>query len=227
MATVTARVGAPETPYTRTYGDNRMIPVQATGRMMETYVNNIVTAYGRATVSQRLAGERWYVTANELAQMLTGGNARQGAGVIAALSANKSWPENQKLASRAFASGKASGHVVDAIRKATRIMGGDDPEHVLPMHSKTGHFFRCIADPADTDAICIDRHAHDIAAGEIYGNRDRGLSSKGRYNTLAHAYRTAAARLGVLPMVVQAVTWVAHIESKSNPLAFGHTLSAV
>jgi hypothetical protein len=44
--------------------------------------------------------------------------------------------------------------------------------------------------------------------GEEYGIKDRGLSSKGRYNLIASAYREAAQRLGELPSVVQAVTWV-------------------
>lgn len=190
-----------------------MININATAAEVEQYVNNIITQYGRASLSQRIAGEAWYTTANQLAEMLTDGNARQGAGVLAALSANKSWKENQKIATRAFASGKATGHVKDAIRKATRIMNGEDPLNVLPMHSKTGNFFLCIAEPEHPTAVCIDRHAHDVAVGEVYGNTERGLGSKGRYNLIAGAYREAARRLGVLPSIVQAVTWVVQIES--------------
>ncbi|MBK3564460.1 hypothetical protein JHN47_11960 [Streptomyces sp. MBT62] len=58
----------------------------------------------------------------------------------------------------------------------------------------------------------IDRHAHDVAVGETYGNRDRGLSCASRYALLADCYREAAWRLGELPSTVQAVTWVAHTE---------------
>jgi hypothetical protein len=76
------------------------------------------------------------------------------------------------------------------------------------MDRKTGHFYRCILDPMDADAVCIDRHAHDIAVGEEYGARDRGLGAKGRYALIAHCYREAALRLGELPSVLQAVTWV-------------------
>ncbi|MYS39656.1 hypothetical protein GT025_36590 [Streptomyces sp. SID4920] len=60
----------------------------------------------------------------------------------------------------------------------------------------------------------IDRHAHDIAVREIYGQRDRGLGAIGRYNALADSYRLAARRIGELPSVVQAVTWVAHLERR-------------
>lgn len=190
-----------------------MIPLNPNASEREQYVVNILTQYGRASVSQKVAGERWYITANELANMLSDGNTRQGAGVIAALSANKSWRENVKIATRAYGSGKATGHVRDAITKATRIMNGEDPENVLPMSAKTGNFFRCIADPTDAEAVCIDRHAHDIAVGEVYGDQDRGLSAKGRYKVIADAYREAARRLDTLPMVVQAVTWVVQVES--------------
>ncbi|AXK37692.1 hypothetical protein DVA86_27315 [Streptomyces armeniacus] len=68
-----------------------------------------------------------------------------------------------------------------------------------------------MADPGDTDAVVIDRHAHDIAVGDIYGRRDRGLSGQ-RYELLAAAYREAAQRLGELPSTVQAVTWVVHTD---------------
>jgi hypothetical protein len=116
------------------------------------------------------------------------------------------------LATDAFANQEARGHFGDACRKAGRIMAGEDPLTVLPTDSKTWNFFKCIADPDDWEAVVVDRHAHDIAVGEIYGNNDRGLGSKGRYAAIAHAYREAARVLGELPNVVQAVTWVAHVE---------------
>ncbi|MFM9442564.1 hypothetical protein [Streptomyces acidiscabies] len=90
--------------------------------------------------------------------------------MIATLSANKSWPQNRRLAYQAYKTGAPAGHA---------------PE-----------------------AVVIDRHAHDIAVGELYGRRDRGLGSARRYVMLAHCYREAALRLGELPSTVQAVTWV-------------------
>ncbi|SFI80808.1 hypothetical protein SAMN05216275_10543 [Streptosporangium canum] len=192
------------------------IDINPDAAIREGYVRNILKVWDSATTDQMARGMNWYRTANQLAEMISDGNVNAGAGVIAALSANKSWGENVKLATRAFANGEPTGHVGDAIRKAARIMSGESPELVLPMDSKTGHFYRCIADPTDADAICIDRHAHDVAVGERYGSADRGLGSKNRYALLAHVYREAAQRLGMLPQVVQAVTWVVWIESKGN-----------
>lgn len=179
----------------------------------EQYITNIISVFDSATPDQLARGLAWYRTANQLASMIADGNVKAGAGVIAALSANKSWNENVKLATRAFTTGEPTGHVGDAIRKAARIMAGEDPETVLPMDAKTGHFYRCIVNPADSEAVCIDRHAHDVAVGERYGDKDRGLSAKGRYALIASLYREAARRLGFKPQEIQAVTWVVWIEN--------------
>lgn len=187
-----------------------MIPVKISDHQRRKMINNVVRAWREATPEQREAGRSWYWRAHELAGDLAHGDTQMGAGVIAALSANKSWRENVKIATRAFEQGRATGHVRTQCAKADAIMDGVDPVAVLPMGRKTGHFYRCIADPANAWAVCIDRHAHDIAVGEIYGDRERGLSAGGRYNALCDVYRAAARQLGELPQVVQAGTWVSH-----------------
>lgn len=189
-----------------------MIPAKPSPAQISTYTDNVIATYNRATPAQLERGRNWYPVARDLALIVGSGNARVGAGVIAALSANKSWSENVRLAKDA-GNGNVHGHVGDALRKVTAILGGEDPADVLPMSSKTGHFFRCIEDPSDPDPVVIDRHAHDIAVGEIYGQRERGLGAKGRYAALAHAYREAAVRLGAIPSVVQAVTWCVQIDA--------------
>ena len=177
----------------------------------ELFVRNVMKAYRAATDDQVARGKAWYPTARQLAEMVAGGDTVKGAGVIAALSANKSWSENVRLA-HAACGGEFGGTFADSIDKARRILEGEAPTAVLPMALKTGHFFRCIADPTDADAVVIDRHAHDIAVNQVYGSADRGLSHKLRYALFAHVYREAAQRIGELPLSVQAVTWVAHIE---------------
>jgi hypothetical protein len=189
-----------------------VIPLTTSGSTRERYVRNVLTVWESATPEQKQRGRTWYRTAHELAGVIAGGNPRTGAGVIAALSAQKSWTENCRLAQQACQTGLSGGHFPDALAKAAQIASGADPADVLPRERKTGHFFRCIADPADPDAIVIDRHAHDVAVGEVYGNRERGLSAGGRYGLLADCYREAARRLGELPSTVQAVTWVVHTD---------------
>ncbi|MDT0418844.1 hypothetical protein RM574_25520 [Streptomyces sp. DSM 41982] len=189
-----------------------MLPAKPTPAQRTDYTAAIVHMFRAATPDQRWRGRQWYPAAHALADEIASGDAVKGAGVLAALSANKSWSENCRLARKAFLEGKASGHFGDAVTKADCIMSGTHPSEVLPMHLKTGAFFLCIADPDHPDSVVIDRHAHDIAAGKVYGQRDRGLGAIGRYNALADCYRQAAHLLGELPSTVQAVTWIAHIE---------------
>src|SRR5690242_7011215 len=151
-------------------------------------------------------GREWYPVAHDLAELLGNGDVRMGAGVIAALSPQVGWERNCDLARDACA-GNPHGQIGANLDKVRAILGGTDPEDVLPASKKTGHFYRNIADPSDPDPVTVDRHAHDVAVGECYGSRDRGLGCASRYATLAHAYREAGRRLGELPNVVQAVTW--------------------
>jgi hypothetical protein len=174
-----------------------MIPTNPSDTTRRRYIREIIT--------------EWYRSAHQLADMLSEGNVQQGAGVIAALSANKAWYLNQRLARDAF-NGNIHGHVANALEKVAKIMTGTDPAEVLPMGLKTGNFYRCILDPEDSEAVVIDRHAHDIALGRPQGDRERGLQSKGRYAVLSLAYRNAAAKLGILPSVLQATTWIVWTE---------------
>lgn len=189
-----------------------MIPAKPSPAQRGAYTARIIKAFNAAEEPVRQRGLLWYPVAHDLALIVGDGDARKGAGVIAALSANKSWAQNVQLAKDA-GKGKVHGHVGDALRKVKLILEGEDPEEVLPMSSKTGNFYRCIADPADPDPVVIDRHAHDVAVGRVYGIEDRGLSAAGRYAALAHAYRSAAVRLGVIPQIVQATVWCAHVDS--------------
>lgn len=177
----------------------------------ERMVSNIIKVWDRATDDQRVRGAAWYRVAHDLAAMITGGDARKGAGVIAALSAQSSWVRNVREAT-ALCAGRPVANVRERVDKAERILNGEDPLDVLPVGLKTGSFFACIADPDDAWHVVIDRHAHDVAMGERYGNANRGLSYRPRYARYADAYRLAAQRLGVLPSVLQAITWLVWTE---------------
>jgi hypothetical protein len=185
-----------------------MIQIKASRAERGQYISNIIDVYASATDDQWSHGVNWYRHAHEVATMLADGDVRTGAGLLAALSPQTSWWLNVELASDAFESGSPSRHVGDALSKAAKILAGIDPSEVLPMGRKTGHFYRSILDPSDPVAVCIDRHAHDVAVGVPYGDEPRGLSAKGRYSLLAHCYWEASQRLDMLPSTVQAVTWV-------------------
>lgn len=185
-----------------------MIPIQAEPGAVEYYVRNITTTWYMATDDQVRQGRDWYRTAHDTAAMLADGDVKVGAGLLAALSPQTPWWMNVELACDAYDQGVARRHTTDSCSKANRILAGIDPEEVLPMQRKTGQFYRCILNPTDPVAVCIDRHAYDIAVGVPLGDWNRGLSAHGRYNLLAHSYWEASQRLGELPSVVQAATWV-------------------
>jgi hypothetical protein len=186
-----------------------MIPIKSDAEAREYYVRNIMTVWYIASDEEIAEGRAWYSTAHQTARLLADGDVRIGAGLLAALSPQTAWWLNVELACEAFDSGNARRHTSDSCSKANKILAGIDPADVLPMTRKTGHFYRCILDPSDPVAVCIDRHAYDIAIGIPLGDWSRGLSAHGRYALLAQCYFEAAQRLGELPSTVQAVTWVA------------------
>lgn len=190
-----------------------MIPIQADDEAREYYVRNIETTWHMASDQQIAEGRSWYQTAHETAKLLADGDIKVGAGLLAALSPQTAWWLNVELACEAYETGTATRHTGDSCSKANRILAGTDPTDVLPMERKTGHFYRCILDPSDAEAVCIDRHAYDIAVGIPLGDWNRGLSAHGRYKLVADSYREAARRLGELPSTVQAATWVAWRDS--------------
>lgn len=190
-----------------------MIPLDVTPEQRDTYVRNIIRAYQKTTKEQRIQGESWYRNALSLATFLDESNPRRAAGILAALSANKRWADNVDLAVKAF-TGEPGGHTNDTVEKVRRILSGEEPSTVLPVGRKTWWFFLNIMNPDDGNIVVVDRHAHDIAVGELYDDRNRGLSTIRRYDILADAYREAGRKLAKLPSHVQATTWVARTEGK-------------
>jgi hypothetical protein len=172
---------------------------------VDDMVQNIVDAWNDCTDQQKLDGADWYWEAHGLAKLIGRGNVRMGAGVIAALSPNKRWDINKRIALRTL-DGDVSGHVGNAIAKATAIMQGTDPTEVLPMARKTGHFFMNIVDPSDPNWVTIDRHAYRVATCE-WDNGDPHITVV-MYRLCVEAYQRAAAILGQTPSTVQAATWV-------------------
>ncbi len=190
-----------------------MIPIKPETGAVDYYVRNIISVWSMATEDQFEQGAHWYERAHWTARELAEGDVRTGAGLLAALSPQTSWWLNVELACDAYESGNARRHTRDSCSKANRIMAGADPAEVLPMQRKTGHFYRSILDPDDPTAVCVDRHAYDVAVGVQLGDWRRGLGAHGRYALLAHCYWEASQRLGHIPSVVQAVTWVTWRES--------------
>jgi hypothetical protein len=193
---------AKESPYIGIQG--KTLHPNQFGRM----VRNIERTVKSATPEEIQHGKTWYQQAHEMASEIGKGDVKRGAGVIAALSPKSSWTENVRMAREVSKTGSTRGYVSQAeVGRARRIMEGEDPETILPMEKKTGHFYKNILEPENPSYVTVDRHAHDIAIGQAWGGRERQLEG-GRYNTFVNAHLQAAHRLGEIPSRVQATAWV-------------------
>jgi hypothetical protein len=178
------------------------------------HVENILRTLSQASLENYAEGIDWYANAHDLAQSLSD-SPGMGAGVIAALSPQKSWQENIKLAEQAFADGLASGTVSDATRKANAILSGALPLKML-RGNKVRSFFTCIDDPDHETEVVIDRHAFDIAHGSVTDDKTRKVLDRvGYYGTVQDVYRLAAREAKLSPMQLQAITWTTWREQKN------------
>lgn len=116
----------------------------------------------------------------------------------------------------------------DNLNKAYRIHQGETPVEGPLVASRTKQrgvlggpkvrsFYGNILDPEDPEPVTIDTHAHDAAVGMKLPYADpRGLSSVGRYNSFASAYRGAAKSVGIVPNEMQAAVWTGWKDLKGD-----------
>jgi|SRR5690242_19673335 len=170
---------------------------------IDTLAQNIRDAWNAATDDQISRGRTWYTVANQLAEMVGNGDVRKGAGIISALSPRMQWDRNVSLAIDAM-NGEPIRAMGASVRKAEAILNGADPESVLPMSAKTGHFYRNMVDPTDSDAVTVDCWAYRVATRDWNAP---GPKSPKDYREVADAYRMVANELGEITNHVQAGTW--------------------
>ena len=198
-------------------------------------VARILAVYARATEDERTEGLYWYRAANTFASGLSakyGVTTEQAAGVIAALSPQTSWERNVPLAEKACRTKRPSGHTGANCAKARAILRGKTAPLDTLGGNKVRAFFDNIANPEESQAVTIDRHAYDIAEGVYTSDASRSqvanlLRHPVRYAHYAAAYREAARILNLRPLQVHAVTWVAWRNLKANatlpfPFAFAY-----
>lgn len=170
----------------------------------------LVRLFADATDDELAYGLTWYVNAHETARTLAleaGVSTEVAAGVLAALSPRSDWPQNVKRARQLLTTGDTYG-LTNGRDKAKAMLAGTDPVDVLS-GPKTRSFYDNLRDPLNSEAVTIDAHAFDAAAGMVTDDRTRKvLERKGEYDRVADMYRSAARHLGVAPHVVQAVVWV-------------------
>lgn len=169
-------------------------------------VNNIIAVYE----ASEKEGQFWYTTANLFALHLSetySCSHLQAAGIIAALSPQKSWKENKKLANDFLRTGKA-GHTGVMIQKCKDILKASTVEDVAAILNghKITSFFINIYCPEQRQVVTIDRHAQDIAFGRVL-DVSRSMTAA-QYQFFVNCYLIAANKLGIAGHELQAVTWV-------------------
>jgi hypothetical protein len=184
---------------------------------------NVTRVYRAATAQDRADGIEWYARARRIAAELDPENVTRAAAVIALVSPLTPWERNVWLAREAYrlhAAGADVGALLPTLkgnaRKVARVLNGEDPAGVVSGLKVTA-FWLTIADPTNSHAVVVDRHAYDVAVGRVTNDETRsaGIGTAKRYAALADCYARAARILSretgtvVLPSTVQAVTWVA------------------
>ena len=201
-------------------------------------ISNIAAVLDLATAQDYADGISWYRRARRTAGVIgrllgyKGAKAyRQGAGIIAALSPSCEWDRNVSVAFAVVRNGGEWRADDDSkyqsranIDKARAIMLGARPLDVLG-GDKVRNFYACIIEPSNSYAVCIDRHAAAVAYGRTLSEREMSnavavLATVSRYEAIADAYRAVAAARGLLPMDVQAITWVTWRRLKDGARTF-------
>lgn len=171
-------------------------------------VRRICKVYRSANDYQRAIGRGWYRHAGELAAA-SDPDLRKAAGVYAAMSPRAHWSVNVKWAQmilHAAANGLEcpAVHTTTMRAQAWAIANGADPLGVLNGPKVRSFYLNILGDAM---AVTCDVWAVFAATGIKDERAARMVARPKGYKVLADAYRVAAARLGVSPMVLQATCW--------------------
>ena len=175
--------------------------------MSTTHEANILATYKQATDDEMSGGLAWYFEANAIARELGNGDVEFGAALLAVLSPLEKWERNVAVARLAVAYGYPYPTTTDKMGKVTRLLSGETPADVVSGPKVTA-FYNNILDPSG-DHVTIDRHAIDIAFGVVHTDKSRPAGTKKLIAELSDAYRNVAATLNIVPLELQAITWVA------------------
>jgi hypothetical protein len=173
-------------------------------------VDRIVKTYALADDDQRAEGADWYGDASSLVDVLadvSGMTREQTAAMIAHLSPRCSWSRNVGAAWSLVTQGHAGGGILPANARRARVaMTSTDP--LATLHGpKTSAFAANIL--GDRTRVTVDVWATRTALG-TFDKRTTEITLRrvGVYDAIQHAFRLAAARLGVDPVTVQATVWI-------------------
>lgn len=187
------------------------------------YVQAALDAWNDLTPGVKNVGKGWYQIARDdiaaAAQSSGRFTPKQVAGVYAAMSPNKSWDSNSRMALAAIGDWIKNGdnsmlpkglQYPENLRKAEDILAGVDPEVVLNRGAARGtgrkvlNFYKNLS--GDVGEVTIDRHMATFFGVPF---KQTGYTTKARdtYTELANAIKQAALEAGVNPEQMQAGLW--------------------
>jgi hypothetical protein len=178
---------------------------------------NILATYDEAGPDLARAGRDWYLEANDIAKRWakkSGLTYQRVAQVISLLSPSVAWDINLRDAHKLiFATEEERWSMKVSTYgpqkdKAIGVIKGTYDFHFTGYNWKTYNFAWCIADPTHDTSVTVDRHAYWVA------NRKEEKITDKRYRETANAYREVAKLLNLLPLQVQAITWLQRINEK-------------
>lgn len=178
--------------------------------------SNILKIYALASEADRSEGLEAYRNYNRTLQGIstfTGLSIHQVAGAFAALSPNTDFVGNLRSTFTlciGFANGFKAGQCTVSTynhnrEKAWRILEG---EHFYSVFQglKVRNFFRNLTEPEHPEAVTIDGHMANIAAGLVRTMSNSGIS-KSKYRKLAGLFRSISAQELIYPSQLQAILW--------------------
>ncbi len=197
-------------------------------------IERVIRVFRSAPDVDLVAGTEWYRTANSFCVELAVEHpslvpsAFHAAGIVAALSPQVSWEQNQRLARELVERGSTRSRL-ERVQTAREIMQGDNPAEKLfdpkRQNRKVRSFFMNIAFPdwpkipddhqlPDHIAklpphVTLDRHAWSMLFGDRTITDVLVAPTKNQYEWGRCVFVAAAEELGgILPHELQAVTWV-------------------
>jgi hypothetical protein len=170
-------------------------------------VRRILATFDAATPAMVAAGATWYPDAYGVCSSIAAGTHHDVdtvARVMAQLSPRTPWARNVAGTAHMFATDGARmpGILTANHERALGTLRKGDPLNGPKVRSFHANIM------GDSEAVTIDVWAARTALGTTEAPTDTILDRAGVYGALSHAYRVAAAKRGVTPAAMQAITWV-------------------
>ena len=151
----------------------------------KTCVQNIVNCYLKGDVNN----STWYHDANTFCRILKSKSEHDYnksislesvCAVVSALSPQKSWEENKRIAENFILNDLFKGNTSSSINKAIRCLNSNDVyEHLNILNGeKTKAFYLNILYPKKITGATVDRHALEVALNKKLNNHFRELFLK-------------------------------------------------